>query len=150
MKQLLTFAFLSISILLSSNVMGQTQSQCKKFTKTECLPTLAPYTYNGQLNSAILSEGDIAELLLTFHKDHKYRISVCHQEIVGDVKFKIFDTKKNLIFEQTKENDQAFWDFVSNSSQQLIVQVSIPVRLPKSEILKTGCVTILVGFLVEE
>jgi len=150
MKQILIFTFLSISILFSNITKGQTQSQCKKFTKTECLPTLDPYTYNGQLNSAILSEGDIAELLLTFHEGHRYRISVCHEDMIGDVKFKIFDTKKNLIFEQTKENDQAFWDFISNSSQQLIIQVTVATELPKSEILKMGCVTILVGFLNEE
>jgi len=145
MKQLLLFTILTCSILFSN--IYESQAQCKTFTKTECLPSLYPYTYNGQLNSAILSEGDVAELLLTFHKDISYRISVCNQEMIGKVRFKVFDTKKNLIFEQTKEHDQTFWDFTSKSSQQLIVQVTVPVGSTKSEISKTGCVSILIGFL---
>jgi hypothetical protein len=75
---------------------------------------------------------------------------VCNQEIIGDVQFKIFDTKKNLVFEQTQDSDQSYWDFISKTTQQLIVQVVVPEEEPKNEIIKTGCVTILVGFLDEE
>jgi hypothetical protein len=139
-----------LSLSLLSFTYNSAQAQCKNFTKKECLPSLKPYTYNGQLNSAILGEGDIAELLLTFHKGQKYRISVCNQEIIGDVQFKIFDTKKNLVFEQTQDSDQSYWDFISKTTQQLIVQVVVPEEEPKNEIIKTGCVTILVGFLDEE
>jgi len=117
MKKIL-FIFLTISFLLGSTY--QAQAQCKKFTKKVCLPTLQPYTYNGQLNSAVLAEGDVAELLLTFHKDYKYRISVCSQEMIGDVQFKIFDTKKNLVFDKAKNTDKAYWDFLSKSTQQLV------------------------------
>lgn len=147
MKHLLILTILT-SALFFANIQ-ESQAQCKKFTKTDCLPLLEPFTYNGQLNSATLSEGDVAELLLTFHKDHKYRICVCSQDMIGDVRFKIFDTKKNLIFEQVKGQDQPFWDFASKSSQQLIIQVTVPTALPKSEITKSGCVSILVGFLNE-
>jgi len=146
MKKIL-FTILTLSVFLGAT--QQASAQCKKFTKQECLPNLKPYTYNGQLNSAILGEGDIAELLLTFHKGQKYRIAVCNQEIIGDVQFKIFDTKKNLIFDKAKNTDQSYWDFLSNSTQQLIIQITVPEESPKNEIIKTGCVTILVGFLDE-
>ena len=144
MKKIL-FIILTLSVFLGTS--QQAAAQCKKFTKQECLPNLKPYTYNGQLNSAILAEGDVAELLLTFHKGQKYRITVCNQEIIGDVQFKIFDTKKNLIFDKSKHTGQSYWDFMSNSTQQLIIQVTVPEEKPKNEIIKTGCVTILVGFL---
>ena len=142
------FFLLSTAILVFA--VNSSQAQCKNFTKKHCLPLLKPYTYNGQLNSAILGEGDIAELLLTFHKGQKYRVCVCNQEIIGDVRFKIFDTKRNLVFDQTHASDQSYWDFISKTTQQLIVQVIVPEELPKNEIVKTGCVTILVGFLDEE
>lgn len=144
----LLFPFFTILILSVS--INNSQAQCKSFTKKYCLPALKPYTYNGQLNSAELAEGDVAELLLTFHKDQKYRVSVCHQDMLGNVQFKIFDTKKNLLFDQSENTEKNFWDFISKSTQQLIIQVTIPVEEPKNEILKTGCVTILVGFLDEE
>ena len=146
MKKII-FTLLTISLFLGSTY--QAQAQCKKFTKNVCLPNLKPYTYNGQLNSAVLGEGDVAELLLTFHKDQKYRISVCNQDMLGDVQFKIFDTKKNLVFNKADNPNKVYWDFISKSTQQLIVQVTVPESKPKSEIKKTGCVTILVGFLDE-
>lgn len=145
--------FILYSLLTSLFVFGtisESQAQCKKFTKKECLSTLSPYTYNGQLNSAILSEGDVAELLLTFHEGQEYRVSVCSQEMIGEVQFKIFDTKNNLIFEKNKDRGEAVWDFVSNSTQQLIIQVTVSSAEMKDEILKTGCVTILIGFLDKE
>ena len=147
MKKVLLFSILTAGIILGN--ITQTQAQCKKFTKKVCLPTLSPYTYNGQLNSAILAEGDVAELLLTFHKGHKYRVSVCNEEMIGEVQFKIFDTKKNLIFDKPQHSDQSYWDFISKSTQQLIIQITVPEELPKDEINKDGCVTILVGFLEE-
>ena len=69
--------------------------------------------------------------------------------MIGDVQFKIFDTKKNLVFDKAKSTDKSYWDFISNSTQQLIIQITVPEELPKDEIVKTGCVTILVGFLDE-
>ena len=147
MKQVLLFTFLTTAIFFSN--IQESNAQCKRFTKKECLPNLSPYTYNGQLNSAILAEGDVAELLLTFHKNQKYRITVCNEDMIGDVKFKIFDTKKKLIFDQSKNTDVPWWDFISKSTQQLIVQITVPDQEIKSQIVKTGCVTILVGFLDE-
>ena len=148
MKKIFLFSVLTIGLIIGSTFLAQ--AQCKKFTKKVCLPTLSPYTYNGQLNSAILGEGDVAELLLTFHKGHKYRVSVCNEEMIGEVQFKIFDTKKNLIFERSQESEEPFWDFISKSTQQLIIQITVPEEEPKDEILKDGCVTILVGFLSNE
>ncbi|MBN2669251.1 MAG: hypothetical protein JXR60_08475 [Bacteroidales bacterium] len=143
------FLPLLLTAVLSFGVASSVNAQCKNFTKKECIPTLKPYTYNGQYNNAVLAEGDVAELLLTFHKDQKYRVSVCSEEIIGNVNFKIFDTKHQLIFDQSQNSDQSFWDFVSNATQQLIIQVTVPVEIPKNEVVKTGCVTILVGFLDE-
>lgn len=147
MKKSILLSLLVFGLMLTN--INDVQAQCKKFTKENCLPSLAPFTYNGQLNSAILSDGDVAELLLTFHEGQKYRINVCHQEILGDILFKVFDTKKNLLFENDPNSDVSYWDFISNSTQQLIIEVTILEPQPKDEVLKTGCVSILVGFMDE-
>jgi len=123
-----------------------TNAQCKGFTKKECLPQLKPYVYNGQLNSAVLNEGDVAELLLTFYSGQDYRIFVCSQEMLGNVEFKLLDTDKNTLFYNKDHDYVKFWDFKSNSTQQLIVQVCIPQSEVKSEIVQSGCVSILAGF----
>jgi hypothetical protein len=121
-------------------------AQCKGFTKKECLPGLKPYVYNGQLNSAVLNEGDVAELLLTFYGGQDYRIYVCSQEMLGNIEFKLLDTDRNPIFFNKDHDYVKYWDFKSNSTQQLIVQVRVPQGLSKTDIVQSGCVSILVGF----
>ena len=121
-------------------------AQCKGFTKKECLPAIKPFVYNGQLNSAVLNEGDVAELLLTFYSGQDYRIYVCSQELLGNVEFKLLDTDRNTIFYNKDHDFVKFWDFKSNATQQLIVQVRIPASETQTEIVQSGCVSILVGF----
>jgi len=136
----------TVIIALISVFPYLTNAQCKGFTKKECLPQLKPYVYNGQLNSAVLNEGDVAELLLTFYSGQDYRIFVCSQEMLGNVEFKLLDTDKNTLFYNKDHDYVKFWDFKSNSTQQLIVQVRIPQSEVKSEIVQSGCVSILAGF----
>ena len=143
MKKIL-YSFLFISLL--AGMPTETQAQCKSFTKKTCLPNLEPYIYNGQLNSAVLSEGDVAELLLTFYGGQEYRISVCSHDLLGNVQFEIYDTEKNLIYDNSEYEFGEFWDFKSNSTQQLIVRVTVPQEDNKNGIVQQGCVSILVGF----
>jgi len=121
-------------------------SQCKGFTKKECLPQIEPYVYNGQLNSAVLNEGDVAELLLTFYGGQDYRIYVCAQEVLGNIEFRLLDTERNVIFHNKDHDFIKYWDFVANSTQQLIVQVKVPKGESAGGMVQSGCVSILVGF----
>ncbi len=118
----------------------------KRFVKNKCLPVLKPFVYNGQLNSANLAEGDIAELLLTFYGGQDYRILVCSQEVLGNVEFKLFDTNKNLIFSNKDHDYINYWDFTSNTTQQLVVRVKVPKQEDSGDIKQSGYVSILVGF----
>lgn len=138
---------LTIAVLIGLMAMpGLISAQCKGFTKKECIPDLKPYIYNGQLNSAVLNEGDVAELLLTFYSGQDYRVFLCGQPILGDLEFRLLDTDRNVIFYNKDHDFVKFWDFKSNSTQQLIVQVRVPVGESRSEIVQSGCVSILVGF----
>lgn len=148
MKRVLTtFCFLALFAglpLLSS-------AQCKGFTKKVCMPEIDPYIFNGQLNSAVLNEGDIAELLLTFYAGQNYRVLVCAQEELGDLEFKLLDTEYNVVFDNKEHKNTNSWDFASNTTQQLIVQVMVPEHKGNNgDVAKSGCVSILVGFNEEE
>lgn len=136
--------FIVLTLLLSFSTVAS--SQCKSFVKKNCLVDLEPYVYDGQLNSAILTEGDIAELLLTLYADQDYRILVCGQEILGDIEFNLFDTNRNLIFSNKDHEFTNNWDFKSNATQQLIVQVIIPKQDTNNNMLHNGCIAILKGF----
>lgn len=138
-KLLLLFVFVSAFQTFSF-------SQCKTFTKNTCKPKLHPYIYNGQLNSAVLNEGDVAELMLTFYSNQDYRIVVCAADDLVNVRFRLIDPSGNELFTNEDHDFIDFWDFRTKSTQQLTVEVSIP-ESDGEELIKSGCVSILVGFL---
>jgi len=144
MKTMIKFLFL-LGIVLSVQTSGF--AQCKTFTKNECQPKLSPYIYNGQLNSAVLNEGDIAELMLTFYSNQEYRIIVCAANELGPVKFRLLDASGNEIFSNSDHAMIDHWDFTTNSTQQLVVEVSVPESVDGKDLSRSGCVSILVGFL---
>jgi len=147
MKKLLT-PFLLLAFIFVFSIDGY--AQCKGFTKKDCLPVLDPYIYNGQLNSALLNEGDVAELLLTFYGNQEYRLLICSQEILGNVEFNLLDKDRNLIFSNKDHNYTNMWDFTSTSTQQLIIEVVIPESTNEGGNIVSGCVSILMGFLSTE
>ena len=141
MKKLISV--LSVAVLCLAMNFGA-EAQCKTFIKNECKPKLAPYIYNGQMNSAVLNQGDFAELMLTFYSNQDYRIVVCSDGL-GDVTFRLLDLQGKELFTNADHNYTDYWDFSTNSTQLLTVEVSVPEN-NGSEEPKSGCVSILVGF----
>ena len=143
MKTIKKILFLiAIIFSLQATVFGQ----CKTFTKNECHPKLSPYIYNGQLNSALLNECDIAELMITFYSNQDYRIVVCGAEELGEINFVLKDASGNVLYTNADHDMTDHWDFHTKSTQQLSIEVSVPVT-SEEELYKSGCVSILVGFL---
>ncbi len=141
MKRILQVVLLVAIVFSANSAFSQ-----KKFVKNHCLPVLEPFVYNGQLNSAMLAEGDVAELLLTFYSGQDYRLLICSQEVLENVEFKLFDTNKNLIFSNKDHDFINYWDFTSNTTQQLVVRVKVPKQENETDIVQSGYVSILVGF----
>jgi hypothetical protein len=137
---------IAVLILVLFILPWQGFTQCKGFTKKYCKSQLDPYIFNGQLNSAVLSEGDIAELQLTLYSGQNYRICVCSQENLGKTEFRLIDMNNNLIFNNKEHDFVTFWDLTTDATQQITVQVKIPVSEHPTDIIQNGCVSILVGF----
>ena len=135
-----------LTVILSFTLVSESQAQCRKFTKNTCVPKLDPFIFNGQVNSALLNEGDIAELMLTFYADQEYRVLICAEDQLGAVGFKLKDTNDKVLFDNRNHNMAEFWDFSSNTTQQIIVEMEVPESAEVSDKLKNGCVAILVGF----
>lgn len=129
-------------------MIGVSMAQCRHYTKKQCLPDLAPYIFNGQLNSAKLMEGEFAELVLSLHANMEYRILVCGQENIGQLEYKIYDANNNELYYNKDYDYVNYWDFKSASTQQLIIKIKVPENQDRAPgaIKQTGCVAILVGF----
>ncbi len=143
------FLFLSVIVFFTLGPINASKAQCKSFTKKNCLSQLSPFVYNGQLNSAVLTQGDVADLMLTFYPDQDYRVFVCYDKALGNIEFRLYDSNKSLIY-SNKDNDYLpYWDFSSSETMQLILRVIIPGKTEDQIAVKSGCVSILVGFKEE-
>jgi hypothetical protein len=123
------------------------KSQCRTFSKKECMPQLLPFIHNGQMNNVTLFDGESAYFQQTFYSGQDYRTVVCVQEILGDdAYFEVFSTDKKLLY-SNKESAEFVWDFSVGSTQNLIFKVSIPESTEsKSDMEHNGCVSVIIGF----
>lgn len=134
---------LSVTLFLTSLFLF---SQCKTFTKNNCLPSLSPYISNGQINAAKLTPGESAELQISFSKGLKYRLLLCSSDLLGDVEMRILDKNRTELFSETVDKNVAFWDFSAETTQSLTIQLTTPKSENQNELVGLGCITIMAGF----
>ena len=147
MKRLVSIS-LFIALFLSVSTIGA-NAQCKSFAKKICKEELGSYTHDGNYHAAILTEGEEAELYKTFYSDQDYRLSVCGNNNLPPIEFKILDSDKNVLY-SNKDNDYAkSWDFNLESSQQLKLVVKVTSFEQGSDTPASGCVAILFGFKID-
>jgi hypothetical protein len=132
-----------IALVLVSTFYGL--SQCDEFVKQECLPQLGSFTDIGKKNLAVLLPGDTAQIGVTFYREHQYRIVVCAQQDLGKVSFRLMDRKGSVLFDSKSHNNPLFWDFNTQVTENIIIQVIVPA-VASNQVAQTGCVSVLVGF----
>jgi hypothetical protein len=137
-------AFLIVATTFS--VVGQ----CKSFAKKVCIPELGAYTHDGNYHAAILVEGEEAELYKTFYSDMEYRVSVCGEDKLPDIEFKVLDANKNVLYSNKDANFAKTWDFKLQSSQQLKLVVKVNSFNKPGETPASGCVAIMFGFKIKK
>ena len=90
MKKLILFAFFIISTV-------GVFSQCEMYAK-KCNPLLRPYKSDGQFHRALLTEGETAEFIGTFHAGNTYRIVGCTGPYSDTLIYRLLDANYNIIF----------------------------------------------------
>jgi hypothetical protein len=148
--KLLSKNLLPIGLLICLGLLSiDTNAQCKRFTKRNCVPSLAPFIHNGQLTSAVFSPGETADIEMTFNAGKEYRIIVCGQEMLGNVQFMVLDKSRKVLYKSGEDETNPSWDFKVAKTQQLIIQIIVPKVDQKNQLTQltpTGCVSILIGF----
>ena len=138
------FTLFFIAATLSVN------AQCKAFAKKDCLPTLSPYTHDGNYHAAVLVEGEEAELYKTFYSDMEYRVAVVGEGKLPAVEFSIIDENKNVLYSNKDHNFAKTWDFKLESSKQLKLVVKVSSFNKPGDVPASGCVAIMFGFKVKK
>lgn len=138
LKQIRTIITLFI---LTVAAVTNVSAQCKTVAK-DGIKKLSPYTHNGQINNITLEGGKPTEVHLTFYRGLSYKLQIDSEESLGKVAFRVLDENKTEVYNSNTANGADFWTFYSNSSQELIIEVT---SADKS---KKGCAVVLVGMEV--
>ena len=141
---------LSLITLFLALATFSTNAQCKAFAKNECLPKLSPYTHDGNYHSAVLVEGEEAELYKTFYSDMEYRVAIIGDSKLPNVEFRVLDDNKNVIYSNKDNNYAKTWDFRLESSKQLKLVVKVLTNSKPGDTPQSGCVAIMFGFKLKK
>lgn len=140
----------AISLILFVLVFGIStdgDAQCRRMAK-KTIKELAPFRFNGQLNSVILAEGESAELNIVFRGGKKYRVLTRGGRGIGKLGFKIYDREKKLVFDNEDHAMTQMWDFENEATQNFTIEVKFPMGDEGyNDVTGRGCVALVVGFL---
>ncbi|HEU4719698.1 MAG TPA: hypothetical protein VFU15_17760 [Bacteroidia bacterium] len=135
-----------LASLFTLAVASDTVAQCNKtWVRKKCVPKIAPFIHNGQMNSTLLKEGGKMETVLTFYSGQDYRILVCAEETLENVSFTVSDMTGKIVFDSKQHNNTDVWDFKVKTTMDLKVDVDAGTN-EGGDGNATGCVSILVGF----
>jgi len=148
MRQKHTQAFIAIAAFLFVTAFSSQNafSQCKSFVKDSCLPQLAPFIHDGNYHSVIMSEGEEAEVYKTIFAGQRYRLMICIDPALPDVEFVVTDIRRNILFDNRKNDNARVWDFRPDGSQQIKVTIRLPQPRKEGEP-ALGCVAVVFGML---
>lgn len=139
-----------LALLLFALVFSIAQdgdAQCRRMAK-KTIKELAPFRFNGQLNSVILAEGESAELNIVFRGGKKYRVLTKGGRGIGKLGFKIYDREKKLVFDNEDHAMAQMWDFENEATQNFTIEVKFPIGDEGyNDVTGRGCVALVVGFL---
>lgn len=135
-----------LAALLGFAITNDTIAQCSKtWVRKKCIPKIAPFIHNGQMNTTQLKEGGSMSTNLTFYSGQDYRVLVCSEETLENVSFVITDMTGQVIFDSKMHNNTDIWDFKVKSTTDLKVTVNVG-KNEGGNGTATGCVSVLVGF----
>jgi len=131
-----------VAFLLAMTFSSQDAlAQCKNFVKNSCIPQLTPFVHDGNYQAVTMSEGEEAEVYKTVFAGQLYRLIVCTENALPNVEFVISDNRRNVLFDNRKNDNVKVWDFKFDASQQ----IKVTIRIPKGTGNASGCVGVLFG-----
>ncbi len=120
-----------------------TSAQCRIFVKNHCAEAMQGYIMSENFNGAKMMPGDEAEMKMAFYGGEEYRMMVCHHPMLEGVSFKVMDSNKNILFDNSGQDIDHF-DFRMESTEELTMEMKI-LGDGSLGITPMGCVAILVG-----
>ncbi len=89
--------------------------------------------------------GDHSELSLVFYSGNTYRIVMKSTQANGTVSFTIKDANNKLLFKSSTSHKADYYDFTSESTQQLTIEMIAADKAVEDDSTPSQCVLVLVG-----
>ncbi len=100
-----------------------------------------PYVSDGQVHLLELKKNDKGEIKTTFYGGNTYRIITCGIPGNGEISFILFDSEKNILFNNKNFDYTHYWDFKFKSTVECIMEVRYTEQKKPKTLVK-----VLLGF----
>ncbi len=143
-KGIILLSLLALSLALAPAL----NAQCKQFAKNTCKPGLDPYQHDGNYDAAaLLVEGEEADMYRVLHADVNYRIGVCGSGNLEAIHFVIQDVRDNykVLYDNSTNDFEWKWDVKLESSRQLRIVITVPVKDENTTTPEEGCVSVMIA-----
>ena len=81
-------------------------------------------------------------MLLTFFSGEEYRMMVCNDDYLKNVRFKLFDVYNKLLFDSTKNGGTRSFDFVARLTTQFKLRIMSDDQGNNAQY---GCLSVMIG-----
>jgi hypothetical protein len=128
---------ISALVLFSSALFAQCEAvmkMCEGYYDTG-------YISDGQTYRALLDGDQVTEIELTLFGGNIYRFAACSGNSEGNLIFSVYDRDKNELFTNSQFSNAGYWDFVVESSMEVLVEARLDQNRSSS-----GCAILLIGF----
>lgn len=131
-------------LIFFSFIFSYSYSQCRDFTHDEVVPKLGDFLLTGKYHSMKLREGEEILIFKTVNRGLAYRFVVMSQSVIPQPHFMITDWENNVIYDNSKDNNSAIYDYQPKTTQRIKIIIKIPKSSNKTNI-KDGCVGLVMG-----
>lgn len=133
MKKIFVTAIITFLAFSSFGQMDTIINFCKSYIKY-------PFISDGQVYRALLNQGEIAEFRFLFFGGTTYRIIGATAPTKNSIRYRLYDKKRNLLFDSSEQKDATYWDFKFTSTVECFLEAELP---PNKQ---SGFVIFLLGF----
>ncbi len=132
-KKLLLFVFILLSFASFAQQEPNSQS-CSSLLKGDFVSD--GKSYIGKLNA-----NNKAIFHVTFFSENTYRLVACSDNNEFPLRLKVFDTDKNLLFDNANHRYTKYWDLHFTSTVNCMVEIELEAEKRLTEV-----VELLIGF----
>lgn len=100
------------------------------------------YLSDGHNYRALLLEKQVAEFSATLFGGSTYRFAACSGVKEGNLRFRVYDLYRNLIFNNVDYKNASHWDFKVENTIDVVIEAELDPIAGAS-----GCAVLLIGYL---